>query len=158
MIASWSRVGRIDALAVENADDATRDRFWSKVKPASADECWSWIGGTDRWGYGRFFVTKEGRTSVTISAHRWTFLMLRGDVDGLLLDHLCRNRGCVNPWHLDPVTNAVNLQRQKAKNSGKTACIRDHAFTPENTGLRKTGSRYCRECLRLANRQRREAA
>lgn len=158
MSATWSRVNRIDELAVKCVTTSAHDRFWSKVQSAPAMDCWLWLAGSDRWGYGRFFVRKESGRVVTISAHRWSFLMLRGNIDGLLLDHLCRTPGCVNPWHLEPVTNAVNLSRQVAMNSRKAACKRGHAFTPENTGLRTDGRRrYCRECARMAYQARRAA-
>lgn len=156
--ATWTRVGRIDALAVESATASAHRRFWSKVEAAPAPDCWLWTGALNSRGYGKFFVAKEEGRTVLIAAHRWAFLMLRGDVDGLLLDHLCRNPACVNPWHLEPVTNAVNLGRQVSGNGSKTTCKRGHAFTPGNTGRQNGGHRYCRECKRMTDSRRWRAA
>src|SRR5205807_1016167 len=72
------------------------------VDPASG--CWTW-GGAKRNGYGAIFV--DGRT---ISTHRFSYEIHHGPIPlGLTLDHLCRNRACINPDHLEPVTRGVNV-------------------------------------------------
>lgn len=153
--ATWLKVERIDGLALALVNDTTHDRFWSKVKPAAALDCWEWTGSSTARGYGKFFVCKaEGRRTVLIAAHRWSFLMLRGGIGDLLLDHLCRNRLCVNPWHLEPVTNAVNVSRGVSWNGSKTHCKRGHEFTPENTGRQNGGYRYCVTCKRVSDAKR----
>ena len=71
--------------------------------------------------------------------------------DGLVLDHLCRNRACVNPEHLEPVTQSVNLLRGETVNaaaSARTHCINGHEFSPVNTRISPSGRRVCRSCGR----------
>lgn len=71
------------------------------------DGCWEWTGTKNQFGYGR--LCRDGRRVV---AHRWLYERLRGAVPaGLQMDHLCRNRSCVNPDHLEPVTQRENLRR-----------------------------------------------
>lgn len=82
------------------------DRFWARVE---IGVCWTWIGSTDR-GYGVFGA--QGRY---FRAHRWAWEALVGPIpEGLHLDHLCRNPSCVNPDHLEPVTQAENIRRGHA--------------------------------------------
>jgi hypothetical protein len=84
-------------------------------------------------------------------AHRYAFELLRHEVpDGLALDHLCRDHGCVNPWHLEPVTPRENVLRgvgRTAVNARKTHCIHGHPFTADNTVIKAEG-RACRACKR----------
>lgn len=82
------------------------DRFFAKVRGGGIDECWEWQGHLSG-GYGSFRVGTNYPP-----AHRWAYEFIRGEIpDGLQLDHLCRNRACVNPWHVEPVTARVNSQR-----------------------------------------------
>lgn len=119
-------------------------------------ECWLWTGGHAKAGYGSFTFGREspgGRR--TVPAHRLTYEALVGPIpEGLVIDHLCRNRGCVNPEHLEPVTFKENVLRgvgPTAENAVKTHCKRDHAFTPENTYVASGGGRGCRACRDIYN-------
>lgn len=121
-------------------------RFWRKVN--KTESCWEWSGGKSPAGYGTFSI----RDTDPLYAHRVAYEALVGPIpSGLDLDHLCRNRGCVNPAHLEPVTRKVNILRGEsimAKNARKTHCRRGHEFTPENTRIRANG-RNCRACDRI---------
>ncbi|MEV4271931.1 HNH endonuclease signature motif containing protein [Micromonospora aurantiaca (nom. illeg.)] len=90
-------------------------------------------------------------------AHRIAYEMKRGPVpDGLELDHLCRNRRCVRPAHLEPVTRRTNLLRGEtipARLAERTHCRHGHEFTPENT-YQWRGSRFCRTCRAAAQARR----
>lgn len=77
------------------------------MQKADALECWLWIGPLDRYGYGKY-----RRSNRHTGAHRIAYQLLVGEIpEGLVIDHLCRNRACVNPWHMDPVTNRENILR-----------------------------------------------
>ena len=122
-----------------------RDRFdekWTKVDSG----CWEWQAYRDDQGYGT--IKREGKTC---RAHRVGYELYVGPIpDGLVIDHRCRNTSCVNPRHLEPVTNRVNLLRGntlQAKNAAKTRCVNGHPFTESNTGRSKT-QRYCKACKR----------
>jgi hypothetical protein len=127
----------------------TAERFWAKVTGGNVDTCWEWTASKARGGYGRLNI--NGRTAL---AHRWAYEHLIAPIpQGLDLDHLCRNRACVNPWHLDPVTRGVNLRRGQHWESAKTHCHHGHPFTEENTYLTPAGHRECRECRLAASRR-----
>lgn len=106
-------------------------------------------------GYGFFNVMGELPTGL---AHRIAWLLLRGDIpDGLVIDHLCRNRWCVNPWHMDPVPLWLNTLRgnhPSAVARRTNQCRRGHEFTGENTYRLPDGTRRCRTCVRLRVRAR----
>lgn len=128
-------------------------RFWKKVSFKSND-CWQWTGavgaGDQTGGYGQF--RDAGKT---VYAHRFSYGMFGGEIpDGLHLDHLCRNRLCVNPLHLEPVTCRENLLRgvgMSAVNAKKTHCSHGHAYTEENIYWRKNGARRCKTCVNAQN-------
>lgn len=119
------------------------ERFWEKVKKAEA--CWIWTGSLDRHGYGQFWHQKKLR-----QAHRWSYERFVGPIPaGLTLDHLCRTPACVNPEHLEPVTQGENTLRGdtfQARNAAKTHCPRGHLLAGDNLRRRHDGHRACREC------------
>jgi hypothetical protein len=132
------------------------DRFnsFALVVPSG---CIEWTGYIDRHGYGRF--GPGGRDGGKVSAHRWSYEHNVGPIpDGFQIDHLCRNRKCVNPDHLEPVTQRENILRgvgASAANARKSTCPAGHAYTDDNVYISPTdGSRNCRECMRERERNR----
>lgn len=125
------------------------DRFTEKTRPV-ANGCIEWTAGTaGPGGYGYFYA---GRTSLDqtgrIYAHRWAYEHYVGPIpDGLHIDHLCRNRLCVNPEHLEPVTPAENVARSHGNNR-KTHCPQGHPYAGKNVRVYR-GQRFCRECARI---------
>ncbi|WP_405941583.1 HNH endonuclease signature motif containing protein [Streptomyces sp. NBC_00207] len=132
------------------------DRFWSHVAGDSADDCWLWTSSLGVTGYGRFKF--RGRA---VRAHRYAYEALRSEIPGgLVLDHLCRNRACVNPWHLEPVSQRANVLRGggvAAQAAAKTHCPQGHPYDSANTIVSSEGYRRCRTCCRIADRLRRAA-
>lgn len=102
-------------------------------------------------GYARVLVgsRSDGSRRVRV-AHRVVYESLVGPVpEGMDLDHLCRNRACVNPDHLEPVSRGINLHRGEtipAAKAAQTHCINGHEFDERNTGIRPNGTRWCKAC------------
>lgn len=133
-------------------------RFWSRVHKTNG--CWIWLGATNPKGYGQFFWKRgDASHSYTRPAHIVAYELSLGPVPkGRELDHICQNRRCVNPAHLEPITHKENLMRGDtvcARKKMQTHCVNGHAFSPENTAFEKNGTRRCIECRRA--RQRRVA-
>jgi len=129
---------------------AAADRFERYVQRQDQG-CWIWTGTRTLHGYGSFCDNGP-----KVLVHRWSYEQHVGPIpDGLVIDHLCRNPPCVNPDHLEPVTQRENLMRSpivlSAINARKTHCVRGHEFTPENTYIQPaTGKRRCRTCALAA--------
>lgn len=101
-----------------------------------ADGCWLWLRSTSSDGYG--WTSLDNRTH---QAHRLIYCLLRGDPpSGLVLDHLCRVRHCVNPDHLEPVTPGENLRRSELTPTGMRRCPKGHEFSDRH------GQRRCLTC------------
>ena len=122
------------------------DRFFAKVNMTS--DCWEWIAGKSRNGYGMFYLDRLQSKAL---AHRVAYQNMVGPIpQGRELDHLCRNRACVRPEHLEPVTRRENLLRGTSWNGSKTHCYQGHEYTEANTwwGERENGRyRRCRMCM-----------
>ena len=134
------------------ADPKVQARFWAKVN--KAEGCWEWIAGRSARGYGTFRFGGANRL-----AHRVAYEMLRGPIPpSLTIDHLCRNRACANPAHMEPVTAQENVRRGlsgilrpkdvlwPSANRAKTHCPKNHPYDLLNTYRRPNGQRGCRKC------------
>ena len=123
-------------------------RFWAKIDKNGPNDCWLWRAAKGGGGYGCF--RRGGRKDGNIPAHRFIYELLVGPIPkGLTIDHLCRNRLCVNPAHLEAVTHQVNILRGEglaARNAKATHCIHGHPFDLFNTRFNRGGKRDCRAC------------
>jgi hypothetical protein len=132
-------------------------RFMAKVQPDAAG-CWIWTASRHPVsGYGR--IKMGGHRGKHVPAHRVAYEMFVGPIpEGLVLDHLCRVRPCVNPAHLEPVTGAENTARGKAGKhlSDRTHCPQGHAYDEQNTYPEPGGGRGCRACRSEARRRHRD--
>jgi len=132
------------------------ERFWSKVDKAG--DCWLWLAAKKWNGYGIFKV--GGKAGYAEPAHRVAYYMARGEIpDGLGLDHLCRNRSCVNPAHLEPTTWRENIRRGNGVagvHFRKTECKRGHPFNAENTYYfgPEHKWRQCKPCQKITTQAR----
>lgn len=121
-----------------------RERLMLKIEIAP-DNCWVWKGVIAYDGYGVAKVDNK-----RYRAHRLVYETFKAPIpDGLVIDHLCRNRACCNPDHLEPVTTRVNILRgvgPSALAAVKTACAKGHPFAGSNLIIRSNGQRACRIC------------
>lgn len=123
------------------------DRFFSNVSfERGGTGCWMWHGPTERRGYGRFTIQTTYQR-----AHRVSWSIFRGVIPvGMVLDHLCKNTSCVNPAHLEPVTQRENLARSDSPSgefARRLACGKGHPLSGDNLTWHR-GSRRCRACAR----------
>ena len=150
-----TKTGRTDVMG-------WRERFWRRVDKSNPSGCWYWTGTIDRTtGYGKVTIKEPGFSAVV---HRVSYQLLVGPIpDELFLDHLCHtydktchegidcpHRRCVNPSHLEPVTNAENSRRVGGR---KTHCPQGHPYSGENLRLDKHGRPRCHACI-LASQRR----
>ncbi len=129
-----------------------KERLLSKVVVGD-NGCWVWTGSRRRDGYCNFTTCHGRGNRKTTMVHRASYEMFVGPIpSGLTLDHLCRNRACCNPEHLEPVTQRENILRGEgvaAANARKTHCPKGHPYDEENTRWSSAGKRSCRCCDRL---------
>jgi HNH endonuclease len=132
-------------------------RFWDKVN--KTNNCWLWQGALTKksrsgvGGYGVFFL--DGKTTYT---HRFIYESFKGIIKkGYVIDHLCRDRGCVNPDHLEAVTTQENIKRGTSGefNKSKTKCPKGHDYASGNVLLYNNAWRICKTCNNERSRQRR---
>jgi HNH endonuclease len=145
-------VNRVSIMGSEPVDPL---RLLSFVERRSADLCWPWSGPglNARSGYVNYGGT---------GAHRLVYALLRNEFPrALTIDHLCRNRSCMNPSHMEPVPQGVNTLRGdcwSGVNARKTHCTAGHEFTEANTRRERRGRRrVCRACAAHRQRMRRAA-
>ena len=131
------------------------DRFFNKVQ--KTETCWNWLGSVSDSGYGLFRYM--GKTQ---KAHRVSYILFHGSIDPqLVIDHLCKNKACVNPKHLDLVLQVENVRRGLAgkinnPQSSKLVCPMGHEYS----GINKSRHRICHKCKvirQLAYVQRKRA-
>ena len=129
-----------------------KDRILSNIDIDSVTECWNWKLSKDRDGYG--FLTINSKS---YRAHRASYRVFVDQPDPyLVMDHICRNRSCVNPEHLRQVTTKINVTQNslsiQASNASKTHCINGHEFTEVNIITPKDNSRQYRICVNARQR------
>lgn len=128
---------------------AAEQRFWSRVTiPSDPAGCWLW-DHVNNYGYGHLNTGTR-----RVHAHRYAYELLVGPIpDGLVIDHLCRDKACVNPLHLEAITQLENVRRGAAYWAAREMphCVKGHPRTPENTYVRPNGTQCCRVCKKAWN-------
>lgn len=124
------------------------ERFLNKISVVDSG-CWEWLGSQNNRGYGVFWFN-----SLPTLSHRFIYEYYHGKIENTLeIDHLCRNRDCCNPEHLEAVTHSTNIMRGDHQNRKVTHCPRGHEYNEENTRHTKVGSRICRKCQSIAQKE-----
>jgi HNH endonuclease len=154
----WKKYG--DPLfVVLDREQTVEERFWSKVNKdgpvpehrPELGQCWVWTAGLVE-GYGAFSIDNHQH-----KAHILSYTWAKGEIpEDWERDHLCRNRACVRPDHLEAVTHWINVARgisPHGVNAAKTHCPQGHEYTPENTRINNKGQRVCIMCARAACRR-----
>lgn len=158
----WYKTGSTDV----RRRPSFAERFWAKVDrsgpvPAARSDlgpCWLWTAAKDHGGYGKFFVEKINGKARLVQAYRIAYQLEVGPIpDDMAVDHLCRTPACVNPAHLEPVTQRENLWRGNVPdiyNWRATHCPQGHPYDNDNTYW-YGNNRKCRKCRIEAGRRSR---
>lgn len=157
--AGWSRERPTEAIKLPTtretkSSSVVLQRMLDKVEIVTESGCWIWMGANNGdQGYGVVHIGSK-----KFRAHRLMYELLLGQIpEGLVIDHLCRVRCCVNPAHMEPVTDRENILRGEApgiKRIGADTCINGHIWSDARTRWYK-GRRFCQECERLRASRRR---
>jgi hypothetical protein len=129
------------------------ERLWERVdKTSHPDGCWIWLGSFNTYGYGQMMIGSRLDGSRTLAVtHRLAYQVTKGAIDSKLeIDHLCRNRKCCNPDHLEAVPHSVNVNRAVA--GSDYLCINGHP----KTYVTKRKRFHCAICGRAAQRRWRD--
>jgi len=121
-----------------------QDRFWSKVYDTQPETCWLWVGGSTPAGYGViWYKTRQ------VYAHRLSYEWAYGPIPkGLQVDHLCFTPSCINPEHLETVTDSENKRRALNFRGQRTYCYNGHLTAESGVYIAPSGARECRVCAR----------
>ena len=128
--------------------------FWELAQPCPLTGCWEWSGVLTSKGYPRAQGLIKRTLGIDLNyVHRYVHHVCHGPIpDGLVIDHMCENKSCVNPDHIVSTTNAANILRSDgagAVNARRMACIHGHALLGDNVRTNKRGQRRCLECGRI---------
>jgi hypothetical protein len=146
---------KVGLISCEKLNEV-KNRFLSKIE--KIDGCWVWKGYIDKSGYGRLSINNRSEW-----VHRISFYIYNGffPKDGMVVDHICRNRKCVNPEHLREATQRQNCLENSISrsylNSLKTHCPKGHEYSEDNTKIKYRNNikmRYCIECSRIYARNK----
>lgn len=130
-------------------------RLLARTELREGSDCWHWVGSKTLGGYGQMRALGK-----RVYVHRISWELHVGPIpEGLVIDHHCQNPSCVNPWHMEPVTAAVNCGRSHGR---LTHCQRGHEYAGDNIRWTKAGHRICRACDKhfnaIARQRAKEAA
>lgn len=136
--------------------------FWNKIKKPNGDSgCWEYIGCINKNGYGQLLRRFEDGKGKAILAHRYAYIFMIGEIpNGLFLDHLCRNRRCCNPAHLEPVTKKQNTLRGIPGKGVHESCSKGHKRNRSNircySGKDGIIIVHCKECQKIYQQKNKE--
>lgn len=139
-------VKAIPQIPTTMTSDAQR-YILSRCREDNTSGCWLWVKSVGSHGYGNACINGRAGT-----AHRYAFEAFKGNIpDGFEVDHLCKNRRCVNPEHLEAVPKALNIRRQHSGSEDLALCPRGHdrSFTTKD----KRGWPVCSKCKAEAQRR-----